>query len=295
MCVFDAAVSSKGEYFEMVDTIGTTRAWYQCNNGVWGASTAGRRWTVKNLFELKSAQRVLLEGNIFENNWADAQNGYGLLLQGLISDSGSWATVNDVVFTKNIIRRTAGAINLCGSCGDPPTPRLNRVSFVNNVFEDVNRYLGSGFDFNGTLLQIVGKAQDVSFSHNTAFPSFKMLSLEGGGVAGLYFVDNISNHGTAVIGCGPAGGLDALGNCVTGWTMTNNVMVAPPSSVNNQIPYPSGNFYPASYDEVGFVNANNGLDGNYLLKPSSPYKGKGTDGKDIGADINAVMIATRGV
>ena len=29
--------------------------------------------SVKNLFELKSAKRVLNEGNIFENNWADAQ------------------------------------------------------------------------------------------------------------------------------------------------------------------------------------------------------------------------------
>src|SRR5207244_12647765 len=35
--------------------------------GVWAA--------VKNLFELKNARRVLVEGNIFENNWIASQAG----------------------------------------------------------------------------------------------------------------------------------------------------------------------------------------------------------------------------
>jgi hypothetical protein len=29
-----------------------------------------RGYNVKNLFEIKNAQRVLVEGNVFENNWA---------------------------------------------------------------------------------------------------------------------------------------------------------------------------------------------------------------------------------
>ena len=123
-----------------------------------------KKWTVKNLFELKSARRVLVEGNIFENNWAHAQNGFGLLLQGVPSDSGTWAVVEDVTFRNNIIRRTAGAINLCGGCFyapvqttdpgapnyvDPKIPRVNRVSFINNIFEDISRYFGVGFNSNG--------------------------------------------------------------------------------------------------------------------------------------------------
>ena len=32
-------------------------------------SYAGKHWTVKNLFELKSAQRVLVEGNWMEISW----------------------------------------------------------------------------------------------------------------------------------------------------------------------------------------------------------------------------------
>ena len=36
-------------------------------------------WTVKNLFELKNARRVLVEGNLFEHNWAHAQSGFAVL------------------------------------------------------------------------------------------------------------------------------------------------------------------------------------------------------------------------
>jgi hypothetical protein len=45
---------------------------------------------------------------------------------------------------------------------------------------------------------------------------------------------------------------------------------------------------------VGFVNAQNGVNGNYQLSATSPYKNAGTDGKDLGADINAIMSATAG-
>ncbi|HJR07927.1 MAG TPA: hypothetical protein VJ842_11765, partial [Pyrinomonadaceae bacterium] len=38
------------------------------------------RWLVKNLFELKNAQRVWVEGNVLENNWADGQVGYAIVL-----------------------------------------------------------------------------------------------------------------------------------------------------------------------------------------------------------------------
>ncbi len=46
---------------------------------------------------------------------------------------------------------------------------------------------------------------------------------------------------------------------------------------------------------VSFVNYNNGNGGNYMLQSSSPYKNAGLDGKDLGADINAVTAAVAGV
>jgi hypothetical protein len=43
------------------------------------------------------------------------------------------------------------------------------------------------------------------------------------------------------------------------------------------------------------VNYNNGIGGDYHLKSSSPYKNAGTDGKDLGADMNALDAAIAGV
>ena len=49
------------------------------------------------------------------------------------------------------------------------------------------------------------------------------------------------------------------------------------------------NFFPARLDAVGFVNRTGG---DYHLSTTSLYKNAGTDGKDLGADIDALDAAT---
>ena len=34
-CAFDGDLSSKGEFFELLDSQGSTVKWYQCSNGAW--------------------------------------------------------------------------------------------------------------------------------------------------------------------------------------------------------------------------------------------------------------------
>jgi hypothetical protein len=50
-------------------------------------------WTKKNIFELKSAQRVLLEGNVLDGSWSDGQTGFAVVLK-VANQSGSctWCT-----------------------------------------------------------------------------------------------------------------------------------------------------------------------------------------------------------
>ncbi len=55
--------------------------------------------------------------------------------------------------------------------------------------------------------------------------------------------------------------------------------------------YPVDNFFPASLAAVGFIDL---AGGNYKLAATSAYKNAGTDGKDVGADIDAVNAATAG-
>ena len=58
-----------------------------------------------------------------------------------------------------------------------------------------------------------------------------------------------------------------------------------------------GAYAPTTIAEIGFVGGTSittSID-QLALSASSPYKGKGTDGKDLGADIAAVKAATTGV
>jgi hypothetical protein len=56
--------------------------------------------------------------------------------------------------------------------------------------------------------------------------------------------------------------------------------------------YPPDNFFPPSLADAGFVDI---ARGDYHLGAASPYRNAGTDGKDLGADIDLLDSATAGV
>ena len=50
------------------------------------------QWSVKNSFETKNARRLLFEGNVIENSWAQAQTGFAVVLKPSNND-GTWRLV----------------------------------------------------------------------------------------------------------------------------------------------------------------------------------------------------------
>ena len=48
-------------------------------------------------------------------------------------------------------------------------------------------------------------------------------------------------------------------------------------------------------NDVGFVRCDDGNGGDYELQASSPYKNRGTDGKDLSADIVGLNQVLAGV
>ena len=46
---------------------------------------------------------------------------------------------------------------------------------------------------------------------------------------------------------------------------------------------------------IQFVDFNGGSGGDYHLLPSSPYKSAGSDGMDLGANIDAINQAIAGI
>jgi hypothetical protein len=73
---------------------------------------AGTAWSVKNLLELKHARRVRVEGNVFESNWSQAQDGFAIVL-----------TVRDFVFTHSIVAHNPYGI--AGTDTGPGTQTLD--------------------------------------------------------------------------------------------------------------------------------------------------------------------------
>src|SRR5438105_15414368 len=91
-------------------------------------SWQGSTWQIKNLFELKNAQRVLVDGNIFEHNWAAAQDGFSILFT--VRNQGGtapWSVVQDVTFTHNIVRHVASAVNILGTDNIYPSQQTKRL------------------------------------------------------------------------------------------------------------------------------------------------------------------------
>jgi hypothetical protein len=88
--------------------------------------------------------------------------------------------------------------------------------------------------------------------------------------------------------------LRSLSTCFRSYVFSFNALIGVPSAFPATT-WPLGNSFPATPTSVGFVNYNNGNGGDYHLLSSSPYKNKGSDGKDLGADVSAIQAATAGV
>jgi hypothetical protein len=234
-------------------------------------SFAGTAWTVKNLFELKSARRVRVEGNVFENNWAHAQSGFAIVLT-VDNGSGPWAQVEDVTFADNLLRNSTNAFNIRARDVDPGSG-LRRLTIRNNLFERIE----------GIFIQLLRGAEEVTVEHNTVLHGGSVLVFEGEYGTGLRFTDNVVSHNLyGVIGADAPVGTPTLERYARRWTFAGNVVAgADPAR------YPAGNIYPPALDPKFFADA---ARGNYrLVNPR--LKGRATDGKDPGCDFERLEAA----
>jgi hypothetical protein len=129
---------------------------------------------------------------------------------------------------------------------------------------------------------------DVVIRHNTVMMkdgAGNTIGLDGQPAASRFiFTDNIIGSGNYFIfGNGVGVGDSAIAKYATDMTLVGNVFFGPwptpGGATPNHIAGHPGNFFPPTRNAVGFVD----LAGrNYLLSSNSPYKGKATDGKDVG-------------
>jgi hypothetical protein len=254
------------------------------------AAWKGGRWSIKNLLELKSAQRVLIEGNVLEGSWAQAQTGYAVLMKSSNQSGGcTWCVTQDVTFRYNIIHDVGAGFAVAAAPEQiGPAIPATRIAITDNIVTNINTPAYPG---DGRGILATGNLNDLTIAHNTLVSPTSVFLYAGVGtdiLTRLIVRDNLAGGGTyGYMGDG-YGGLGAWTHYVQDGTMTGNVIVmADPGT-----PYPAGNFFPKDMSAVGFVDL---AGGNLRLGTVSPFKGGASDGRDPGADVDAVQAKTQGV
>ncbi|MBA2303968.1 MAG: right-handed parallel beta-helix repeat-containing protein [Acidobacteria bacterium] len=232
---------------------------------------------VKNLFELKSAKRVVIRNNLFENNWTDAQNGYAILFTGRNDEGQSpWSVVEDVLFERNIVRNTENGINILGYDSYQPSGRTTRVTIRHNLVITA-----------GTFMQIGSEVGELTVDHNTVEQGHTFAMLYGGSVwaAGtaqprsaqfavekLIITNTLAYHRDyGVFGEDAGVGIAALAKQARTYSWSHNVLAGPGSE-----PYPSVTWRPSIQEHQAQFES------DYSLTPTSKYRQAGKDGADLG-------------
>jgi hypothetical protein len=277
----------------------------------------GSPFIVKNLFELKNAQRVLFEGNILENSWGGfSQAGFGILLTPRNQPRGdenvcSNCIVTDVTIRKCKIGHVASGFQIANPVDGKARGAARdggRYSIHDVVLDDVQT---AGFHGFGLFAQVsmapVGseapRLHDLSIDHVTAFPPQAVLMVGGPAsdprMSGLSITNSIftagarpvvSTGGNPGVNCSAIrGGMTAeamLRQCFSSYSFYHNVLVV---SADDSL---RDNKTLKSVTDVGFSSYK---EGNYRLSSPSKFKNAGSDQRDIGADIDAIEQATMGV
>ncbi len=280
----------------------------------------GRPYIVKNLFELKNAQRVLFEGNVLENSWGGfTQTGFGIVLtpknQG--ENTCPVCQVTDITIRYCKMSHVGSVFQIGNGLSDNgAAPKAGeRYSIHDLVIDDVQGKAAKGFGiFAQMSMAFAGKAlgdapipplRDVKIDHVTAFPTDSLLVI-GGPVSGEHmtgftFTNNLMTVGDRPVGStggGPqrncAGAPDRgspsgiLSNCFTTFTFDHNALI------NGGGGWPKGNMS-LKMSDVKFADFRGGNNGDYHILAGSRLKGAASDGKDLGADVDAINQAIAGV
>jgi hypothetical protein len=255
----------------------------------------GTTWTVKNLFELKNARRVVVRRNLMQYNWGGSQPGYAIVLTPRNSSGQTpWVVVEDVELSGNIVRHTGSGFNLLGHDDTDPSGQLARIAIRNNLLLDV----GATWDGAGVFAQIGGEPRDITIDHNTVLHEGNVVTfysgqyvtpggtrVTGGPIVGFVFTNNLLKHNAyGIFGSGQAYGNQTLSYYAPGAAVQRNVM-ASNSSVASRYP-PDNQFPSVAQFNATFQNAA-GLD--FRLAAGSPYIGAGLDGRDIGCYFGALL------
>lgn len=218
---------------------------------------------VKNVLELKNAKRVVIRGNIIENNWIQGQSGYIVVFTVRAnSPTAPWSTIQDVLFENNVVRHSNSAFNILGidnqigSNGQVyPSVRMNNVVIRNNMIYDIDRWVWGTTGGGGIIASIDGSPTNLTFEDNTMLGNGNILGLTGDPIPNFTFRRNIVQKRTSVnpstgatvdsfgvFGNSVGEGNPAFARYLPGTTFTENVLAGCTPAVYSAV---TGNLFPS--------------------------------------------------
>jgi len=251
---------------------------------------------VKNLFELKNAERVDVSGNVFENNWTSSQDGSAILITPRNQNgTAPWSVVRDVTFDSNIIRNVGRGFNIIGDDNLQTSQQTERIAITNNILQVTSEYsiapryiqLGGGQPINYLTVTNNLFLSDIDGDGPT-----QAIILNGTGIIADNFVveDNIWMHGRYQSNITTA--------TAANYSYQNNVIVMMPGGDRygwNKSKFseyhPGDSMVDPGLDAVGFVDYANG---DYRLNKPSRFQSLRVGEKNPGPNIQQLKLATKG-
>lgn len=246
--------------------------------------------TVKNLFELKFARRVLLTGFVMDGNWTDSQRTAVKLKTTNQAGQGiPWAEVIDVTVWNGIIQNSPEAFGIIGQSEDPlTTVGSQRHDIFNILIKPLDVAPWTGTAASGSYFNLVGPFNGLVIEHVTGFMSFNTLTGSPSnainltlGTAGsvpagtaltiqnLVFKNNISGRLPSalrfVLGVRSVGnyqGTNALNYVAPGYVWANNLitgLINGSSDVASSYPQGNGNKYTTTGTSGGTTYARSAI------------------------------------
>lgn len=246
----------------------------------------------KGYFELKACHNCTIDGNIFDHGTGSTittRNQGG---------ADPWNDLDGLRYTNNWSKRCNAVFTGYLQDGAQLTNRSQNVTFENNLCVGP---LGepAGWEWMVVTSNVLSGGDNVRIAHNTELvASYRnYTSYADAPMRGLVNVDNIHRGGGGACfttGAGESG--SPWSDCWPSATNSHNVIAnidnKPSDEIRAQWPTPANTI--TTLAGVGFVNPTLDALGNYRLRADSQFKGKASDGKDPGADIDAMNAAIFG-
>ncbi|MGZ3825598.1 MAG: hypothetical protein ACXVCR_11630 [Bdellovibrio sp.] len=263
-------------------------------------------WRAGSLMSLNNAQRVLVSGNIFENEWSQLENsiyGYAIdfspdaLSNGTPGTGQPWVRVQDITFINNIVRNAAGAFSIVYQNFDDNRAIAQRLEISNNLVYNIGTSWGDSL---GVILLRQYAQGPVVFNHNT------LLNVEGAGPQllnpwsrGLYsyftFTNNLcADQGDGIKDSNNASGSATLLAMFPSVIFGKNVLAGQLQSSYDG--FSSSNYFPANIESIGFMSVSSNDSSDYHsfgLSKQSAYSKQALDGTDIGVDMSVIDQAMK--